>query len=104
MPKGNVLRLMEKKDLFDVPDARKEFEEHGHHGDYFFFVIEDDNKEIIGYLIAKKEGSKAEIKIISLPKEKEKEYRNTAISNLYDYVKKIKDSQGRRIFFQVGIV
>ena len=107
MTKGNVLRIMEKKDLFDVPQVREEFEEYGHHGDYFFFVIEDgndDNKEVIGYLVAKKEEQKAVITKIELleKKEKQEEYRNTAISNLYDYVKKIKEAEGKRRFFQVS--
>lgn len=93
---------MEEKDLFAVPDARKEFEEHSHHGDYFFFVIEDDNNEIIGYLIAKREENKAVIKKLVINEfSKKEEYRNTAISNLYHYVEKIKGSQGKRIYFQV---
>lgn len=100
----NVLRLMEEKDLLDVPEARKEFEEHGHYGSYFFFVIEDDNKEVIGYLIAKKENEKVVITKFDLPKvfEKKLEYQNTAISNLYDYVKRIKGTEGKNCFTQVS--
>lgn len=109
MTKGNVIRLMEEKDLPYVPEVREKFKEFGHHGSYFFFVIEDgncDNREIIGYLVAEKEKEKAVIKQLYLPKEFEKreEYRNTAISNLYEYVKRIKGSEGKRLFFQVCFI
>lgn len=106
MTKTNVLRIMEEKDLPYVPDVREKFEQYGHHGSYFFFVIEDENEEIIGYLLAEKEKEKAVIKKLELPKtfEKREEYRNTAIANLYDYVKKIKGSEGKRCFFQVCFI
>lgn len=106
MTKANVLRLMEDKDLPYVPKVREKFEKYGHHGSYFFFVIEDDNEEIIGYLVAEKEDTKAVIKELELPKtfEKREEYRSTAISNLYDYVQKIKGSEGKRCFFQVCFI
>lgn len=103
MTMKNVIRLMEEKDLPFVPEAREKFRKYGHHGDYFFFVIEGDNEEIIGYLIAKKEGVKAvirELKLFDAVEQKEL-YRNTAVSNLYEYLKQIKTSEGKRSFFQV---
>lgn len=106
MTKANVLRLMEEKDLPYVPKVREKFEEYGHHGSYFFFVIQDENEEIIGYLLAKKEETKAVIKELEIPEtfEKREEYRNTAISNLYDYVKRIKGCEGKRCFYQVCFI
>ena len=111
MTMGNVIRLMETKDLLAVPDARKEFEKHGTHGDYFFFVIvklnssEDTDEEIIGYIIAKKEEKKLRIKTFSLDESLNQErylYKNTAFSNLYDYVEKIKCKNNERFIFQIG--
>lgn len=109
MTKGNVIRLMDEKDLPYVPEIRERFEEYGHLSDYFFFVIEDgdvNNKEVIGYLFAVRQNEKAIIKQLYLPKEFEKkeEYRNTAISNFYEYVSKIKGKEGKRIFFQVSFI
>lgn len=102
MTKGNVLRLMDERDLFDVPDARKEFEQHGHHGSYFFFVIMDyDQENIIGYLIAKKNGEQVLIETFSIEEEKKEEYRSTVLSNLNKYVREIKDCAGTRMFRQV---
>ena len=93
MTMGNVLRIMEEKDLFDVPNARKCFEENSRSSNYFFFVIENENKEVIGYLIAKREGCQAiitEFEVEGNKKEKEL-YKNTAISNLYTYIRGIRD-------------
>lgn len=102
MTKGNVLRLMDERDLFDVPDARKEFEKHGHHGNYFFFVILDYNQEnIIGYLIAKKNGEQVLIETFSIENEEKEDYRSTILSNLNNYVREIKTFEGTRMFRQV---
>ena len=110
---GKIIRLMDSRDLFDVPEARKEFEKHGHQGNYFFFVIKNykitDEEEIVGYLMAIKEDKKAVVRKVQLldmvDTAKEKEiYRNTAISNLYDYVKEIKGTEGKREVFQVCVI
>lgn len=96
MTKGKVIRVMEKKHLFDVPDARKEFEEHGYHGNYFFFVIEDYPEHVVGYLIAKGEEDKVLITDLKLSDEfKDKEeYRSAAFSNFTEYVKNIRNGRG----------
>lgn len=119
MTLGNILRLIENEtDFLDFPKALEEFKEHGSDSDYFFFVIENNKKEIIGILIGKaecnkkgednKEGySRVIIKDIYFNEnfdKKEKEmYTNTAFSNLYQYIEKIRDFNGNRIFFQVSI-
>lgn len=112
MTMGNVIRLMEERDLFDVPDAREEFKEHGTHGDYFFFVIvkpnrdEDTDEKIVGYLMAKKEGEKLIVKKISLDesiKEKSNLYKNTAFSNLYEYASKIRGKNKERFIYQISL-
>lgn len=102
---GNVIRVMEEKDLLEVPNARKLFEKFQHDFGYFFFVIEDDSKEIVGYLIAKSEGTKVVIRELYFSgaiKEKYL-YQNTAFSNLYEYIRKIRNCNGERIFYQVSI-
>lgn len=103
----NVIRLMDKKDLFNVPEARKEFEEHGNHGDYFFFVIENDQREILGYMIAKKEDEKnvVEVKQIEVEEVEEKQlYINRAIANLFDYVMQIRNCDGTTIVRDVRVL
>ena len=109
MTKGNVIRVMENKDLCYFPEIRDEFNEYGHHGNYFFFVIKEvieGEEEILGYLIAEKIKEKAVITKMQLFDEvKQKEvYRNTAMSNLYEYVKAIKNCDGKRRFFQVSVI
>lgn len=103
MAKRKVIRLMEAKDLFEVPDARKEFEKHSTYGDYFFFVIEDEKEEIIGYLIAQKDGTKVIIRKLEVDDtvEDKELYKNTAVSNLYHYVKDIKNPAGKRTCYNV---
>ena len=98
------IRIMEKKDLFDVPDAWNEFEKHGNDANYFFFVIENEDKKVIGYLIAEKEKYKAVIKKLQLPSTLEDKgfYQNMVMSKLFNYIKKIKNCEGKRIFFQVS--
>lgn len=106
MAKGIKIRVMEKKDLRDaVYGAKEMFEEYGHHGDYFFFVIED-GEENIGYLIAKKEEDN---KLVILQFEVAEEvsadkadYEKSAVSQLYDYVKGIKGVNGTRTIFQIS--
>lgn len=104
MVKNNVIRLMEEKDLFSVPDARESFENHGYCGDYFFFVIENQIGDVIGFIVAKKEDEKAIIQKLQMEKEiQDKElYQNLAISNLYEYVKNIRDCDGKQILLHVS--
>lgn len=110
MTMGNVIRVLEEKDLFDVPDAREEFEKHGTHGNYFFFVIvkpnsgEDTDEKIVGYLMAEKEEEKLIVKKISLDesiKEETKLYKNTAFSNLYEYASKIRGKNNERFIRKI---
>ena len=96
MEKEPIMRVMENKDLFDVPDAREEFEEHGRKGNYFFFVIEDEPYNVIGYLIAEKEEEKVIVKTLDLPDSfAEMQYFvNLVRKKLYDYVAAIKTCNG----------
>lgn len=93
---GKVIRVMEEKHLFDVPDAREEFEKHGYHGNYFFFVIEDYPEHVVGYLIAKAEENKVLITTVQFSEklENEEDYKNTAFSNLSEYVSNIRNGKG----------
>lgn len=102
---GNVLRLMEDDDTLYFPEIKEKYKEFGHHGDYFFGVIIDSQEERIGYLIAHKEGEKLLITTLYLQEtiENRYEYRSAAFSNLYKYVKEIKDCEGNRRFFQVSV-
>jgi len=101
----SVIRLMEAKDLFEVPEARKKFEKHSTHGDYFFFVIHDETETIVGYLIAQREGNKVLVKELEVNDtvQDKRRYRNVALSNLYDYVKNIRGTDGKRICYQVSV-
>lgn len=104
MVKDSVIRLMEEKDLFSVPDARESFENNGYCGDYFFFVIESKIMDVIGFMVAKKENKKAIIQKLQIDKEIEDKdlYLNLAISNLYEYVKNIKDCNGKQMLLSVS--
>lgn len=112
MTKGNVLRTMEDNDLCYFPEIRDLFQKFGHHGNYFFYVIREtrrfsEEEEILGYLLAEKDNcNNVVIKKIQLfDKVEEKElYRNTAFSNLYEYVRKIRNFDGERRFFQVSVI
>lgn len=110
---GNVLRVMDENDLFDVPEAKNDFEKYGYQGNYFFFVIKNYKKineeEIVGYLIAKIDESRRaavvrKFKLLSIIDTSEKYlYHNTACSNLYDYIKDIKSLEGERAIYQVSL-
>lgn len=113
MTMGNVLRTMEDKDLCYFPEIRESFQKYGHHGNYFFFVIKrtekiSDGEEILGYLLAEKSDycNNVVIKKIQLFDNVEEKvlYRNTAVSNLYEYVKGIRNFEGKRKYFQVCVV
>lgn len=104
MTKGNIIRLIDEWDLYDVPAAREEFEEHGHKGNYFFFVVKDDNKNTVGYFIAKAREKEVVIETLDLfdELEEKQDYRGTIISNLREYIKEIKNCSGTRMFFNVS--
>jgi len=106
MATENVLRLMEEKDTLQIPNLKEEFRKYAHHGDYFFCVIEDKNEDIVGYLVAEKKDEKLVITTLNLSAtlEERNTYYNAAISNLYDYVKEIKNCEGKRIFYQVTFI
>lgn len=99
------IRVMEEKDLRDaVYGAKEMFREYGHHGDYFFFVIEEDNEDI-GYLIAKKEDNKIAILKLEVSEEvkaNKAAYEKLATAQLYDYIKHIKGRDGNRTIYMVS--
>ena len=103
---SRVIRIMEANDVFYFNyDVREMFEKHKNEGDYFFFVIEDDNEEIIGYLIAKKNATKVHIIKIEVTEDvsNKKMYEKVAIPQFCKYVKHIKNCDGTPSIFRVSV-
>lgn len=102
----NIVRIMEKRDTYSVPEIRELFEEYGYRGDYFLCVIENDNQEKVGYLVARKEKEKLVVTKLHFFEDVEDKqaYRRAAFANLYQYITNIKGSEGKRMFYQVSVI
>ena len=104
------IRLMDETDLSTVPEVKESYEKHFKSGDYFFFIIEENNPDslensVIGFITAKRNGRKIKgnKKFIMELGNKKWIYGKEVELKFFEYLDKLFDFDGTHSVYQISV-